>query len=111
MQIRRFGLSPVFTILLLGSLHSFGQNNCGGNPAYGTCAAPAPPLQVWCAGNNSISTCPGGTSWVGFDTTAPAAGSWSGQFEGVDAGSILNSGRIPGAQADPNGGVGPTDSV
>ena len=110
MRIRRFRLSLFCTIILLGSLHSFGQNNCAGSPAYGTCAAPAAPLQVWCAGNNSASTCPGGTSWVGFNTTAPAASSWSGQFEGVDASSILNSGRIPGAQADPNGAVGPTDS-
>ena len=43
-------------------------------------------------------------------TSPPAAGSWSGQFEGLDASSILNSDHTPGAQADPNGGVGPTNS-
>jgi hypothetical protein len=47
---------------------------------------------------------------VGFDTTAPAAGSWSGQLEGLDAASILAAGSQPGAQADPMGGVGPTNA-
>jgi len=84
-----------------------GQNNCGGNPAYGTCPSPAAPIQIWCAGNNPSSGCPGGSSWVGFATTTPAAGSWTDQFDGISAGSILASGHVPGAQADPNGGVGP----
>jgi hypothetical protein len=96
-------------VVVLSSLLSFGQNNCGGSPASGTCASPAPPVQLWCAGNNGNSTCPGGKTWVGFDTTSPAAGSWFGQFEGVDASSILAAGRVPGAQPDPVGAVGPTD--
>src|SRR5579859_1338659 len=108
MRIRNSIATVLFGVLAASV--SWGQNNCGGSPAYGTCAAPAPPLQIWCAGNNAGSTCPGGTSWVGFDTTAPGAGSWSGQFEGIDAAAIIASGRTPGAQADPNGGVGPTNS-
>jgi len=47
---------------------------------------------------------------VGFMTSPPAAGSWVGQFEGLDASTILNSKYTPGPQADPNGGVGPTNS-
>jgi hypothetical protein len=99
-------LVPVVAIL---SLASTAQNNCSGSPAYGTCAAPAAPVQVWCAGNNSGTTCPGGTMWVGFDTTTPSASSWSGQFEGIDASGILADGTNPGPQADPVGGVGPTN--
>ena len=110
MQIRHRTLGILFLLVAVSSAAS-SQNNCSGNPAYGTCASPAAPLQLWCAGNNSASTCPGGTSWVGFATTTPAAGSWSNQFEGVDASSILSSGRTPGAQADPNGGVGPTNAL
>src|ERR1700693_3847963 len=85
MAIRTFLLTV--SVLVLSSLVSLGQNNCSGSPAYGTCKATAPPVQVWCAGNNSSSSCRGGTAWVGFDTTSPAAGSWLGQFEGVDASS------------------------
>jgi hypothetical protein len=108
--VRMLRLSSVITLIFVGSLASAGQNNCSGSPAYGTCPAPSVPIQVWCAGNNPASTCPGGTSWVGFDTTSPAAGSWSDQFEGLDANSILAIGRTPGAQADPVGGVGPTNA-
>jgi hypothetical protein len=86
------------------------HDNCNATLNYGTCSAPAAPVQVWCAGSNIASTCPGGTSGVAFATTTPAAGSWSGQFEGLDAGSILSSGQIPGNQPDPNGAVGPTDA-
>jgi hypothetical protein len=46
---------------------------------------------------------------VGFATTSPAAGSWTNQFEALDASTILNSGLTPGAEPDPNGGVGPTN--
>lgn len=99
---------PVF--VAFSSLLSAAQNNCSGSPAYGTCAAPAAPVQVWCGGNNSASTCPGGKNWVGFDTTSPAAGSWSGQLEGLDASSILAAKSQPGPQADAVGGVGPTNS-
>jgi hypothetical protein len=67
-------------------------------------------VQTWCAGNNSGSTCPGGNSWVGFNTSLPASGSWTGQFEGIDAASIRNTGVDPRPQPDPNGGVGPTTS-
>ena len=94
MQIRKFLL--IFPVVAASSLISAAQNNCGGSPAYGTCAAPAAPVQTWCAGNNNASTCPGGRSWVGFDTTLPASGSWSGQFEGLDAKSIALQ---PGVQA------------
>lgn len=110
MPIRNRILGVLFPLVVLCSTASLGQNNCAGSPAYGTCAAPAAAPQIWCAGNNSGSTCTGGTSWVGFDTTTPAAGSWSNQFEGLDASTILSSGRTPGAQADPNGGVGPTNA-
>src|SRR5258707_14284956 len=105
MRMRQLVLT--LAAVMLGSMSAAGQNNCSATPPLGTCAAPASPAQVWCAGNNSSSTCPGGTSWVGFFTTAPAPGTWSGQFEGLDAASILSSGRTPLAQADPNGGIGP----
>ena len=110
MRITNRNLGILFLLAAVSNVAS-SQNNCSGNPAYGTCASPAASLQVWCAGNNSASTCPGGASWVGFATTTPAAGSWSNQFEGVDASSILKSGRTPGAQPDPNGGVGPTNAL
>lgn len=84
------------------------QNNCAASPPTGTCLAP-PPIQLWCAGNNPGSTCPGGTSWVGFTTSPPAAGSWFRQFEGLDAVGILQAPGLPKPQPDPNGGVGPTD--
>ena len=98
------------TWLTLGGVALKAQNNCGATPPTGTCAAATAPVQIWCAGNNSSSTCPGGTSWVGFDTTSPAAGSWNGQFEGIDASSILKSGQKVRPQPDPNGGVGPTNA-
>jgi hypothetical protein len=110
MQIKNRTLSILGVLITLSGIASSAQNNCGASPAYGTCAAPAAPVQVWCAGNNGASTCSGGTSWVGFDTTTPAAGSWSIQFEGLDASSIANADRIPGAQPDPNGAVGPTNA-
>lgn len=110
MRIRSLALAVLFPVFLLGSLTSSAQNNCSGSPAYGTCPAPAPPTLAWCAGNNSASTCAGGKSWVGFDTTSPSAGSWSDQFEGIDAASITASDHISGAQADPNGGIGPTNA-
>ena len=100
----------LMTVLALSSLPCFAQNNCSATPPTGTCPAPAPPFQVWCAGNNSKSTCPGGTSKIGFYTTAPGSGSWSRSFEGLDAVSIFNEGVIVRAQADPAGGVGPTNS-
>ncbi|MGA8443173.1 MAG: hypothetical protein WB762_14115 [Candidatus Sulfotelmatobacter sp.] len=109
MLIRVFSWT-VAVFVALSSLVSAAQNNCSGSPAYGTCTAPAPPAQTWCAANNSASTCPGGKNWVGFDTTSPAAGSWSGQLEGLDASSILAVPSQPGAQADPVGGVGPTNA-
>jgi hypothetical protein len=108
MSIRNF--ARVMTVLAFGSLPGFAQNNCGATPPTGTCAAPAAPFQVWCAGNNSKSTCPGGTSKVGFYTTTPAAGSWSGSFEGLNAVSIVNEGAIVRVQPDPVGAVGPTNS-
>jgi hypothetical protein len=91
--------------------HSFAsaQNDCTVTPPTGTCATP-PPTQAWCAGNNVNSTCAGGTSWIGFSTSSPAAGSWSNQFEGLDAAGLLHSGVNPRPQPDPNGGVGPTNS-
>lgn len=110
MRIRILALSAVFVVCMLVGMKSAAQNNCGGNPAYGTCPAPAPPTLAWCAGNNAASTCAGGTSWVGFDTTTPAAGSWTNQFEGLDAASITNAGLVSSAQADPNGGLGPTNA-
>ena len=47
---------------------------------------------------------------MGFFTSSPKSGSWTGQFEGVDAKSILNSGATPRSQPDPNGAVGPTNA-
>jgi hypothetical protein len=89
------------------------NNNCGGNPAFGTCPAPAAPAQVWCASSNVASTCPVTALPVGFTTTAPAAGSWTNQFEGLDAPTILPfTTKVDklGEEPDPNGAVGPTDS-
>ena len=96
-------------LLVFGALTAPAQNNCGATPPTGTCPAPSAPVQTWCAGNNTNSTCPGGTSWVGFSTSAPAQGSWVGQFEGLDASSILKAPGLPKPQPDPNGAVGPTD--
>src|SRR5579863_8752799 len=110
MKNRVLGVLLVLLFSAMSSVALKAQNNCSGNPAYGTCAAPAAPPQIWCAGNNSASTCSGGTTWVGFSTTSPAAGSWTNEFEGIDAASIENGGRVAGAQADPNGAVGPTDA-
>lgn len=89
---------------------SYAQNNCSVAPPTGTCPAAAPPSLVWCAGNNSASTCPGGTSWIGFSTSAPASGSWTNQFEGLDAASVLAASRVPTPQPDPNGAAGPMNS-
>ena len=86
------------------------QNDCSASPPTGTCPAAAAPVQTWCAGNNSASTCPGGTSWVGFYTSTPASGSWSGQFEGLDASGIFNATGNVRPEPDPNGGIGPTNS-
>ncbi len=97
-------------LMALTGVASSAQNNCGGNPPTGTCSAVSAPVQVWCAGNNSNGTCPGGNSFVGFDTSTPASGSWTGQFEGLDAASILKAPAIPRPQPDPNGAVGPTDT-
>ena len=88
---------------------AFAQNNCSGTPPTGTCAAPAAPVLNWCAGNNPNTTCAGGTSWIGFATSPPKAGTWTHQFEGLDAASILKAPGQPRPQPDPNGGVGPTD--
>jgi hypothetical protein len=110
MRINKVVFGILSSVVALSGVAMSAQNNCAGKPAYGTCAAPAAPVQVWCAGNNSASTCPGGKSFVGFDTTAPAAGNWTNQFEALDASSILNAEHIPGAEPDPNGGVGPTNS-
>jgi hypothetical protein len=85
------------------------QNNCTASIPTGTCLAPSPVL-VWCQGNNSESTCQGGTSKAAFYTTTPAAGSWTDQFEGLDAASILDSDSIPRDQVDPYGGIGPKNS-
>ena len=98
------GMVALFNVI------SMGQNNCASAPPTGTCAAPEPPAQIWCAGNNIASTCPGGKSWLGVNTTDPAGGSWSGQLEGLDAATILGAGLTPGPQSDPNGGVGPTNA-
>ena len=100
----------VLAAVALCHIPAVGQNNCSAVPPLGTCAAPTPPPQAWCAGNNASSTCPGGKSWVGFFSTTPASGTWSGQFEGLDAPSIMHAGLTAGAQADPNGGVGPTNA-
>lgn len=108
MKMRQLALT--LAAIMLSSMIAAGQNTCSTMPPLGTCAAPVPPPQVWCAGNDASSTCPGGTTWVGFYTTVPASKSWSGQFEGLDAATILGSAFVPGAQADPNGGVGPTNS-
>ena len=80
----------VVALLAFSSAAAAGQNKCNAAPPTGTCPAPAAPVQVWCAGNNTASTCAGGTSWIGFDTSNPASGSWSGQFEGIDAGGLAN---------------------
>ena len=86
------------------------NNNCSGSPAFGTCPAPTAPSQVWCGSNNLASPCLA-ASPVGFTTTAPAAGSWSNQFEGLDAATIYSTkaGKL-GEEPDPNGAVGPTDA-
>ena len=96
-------------LLAVSAVAAVAQNNCAGTPPTGPCAAPSAPVETWCAGNNSASTCPGGASFVGFATTPPASGSWSGQFEGLDAANILSSHQTPRPQPDPNGGVGPTN--
>lgn len=108
MKIRNCSLLTL--LLVLNTSLSPAQNNCSVNPPTGTCPALSPPVQVWCAGNNSSSTCPGGSSWVGFDTSLPASGSWTHQFEGLDAASILKAPANPRPQPDPNGAVGPTNS-
>lgn len=108
--MRASKFAQMMTILALSSLPCFAQNNCSATPPTGTCPAAAPPFQVWCAGNNSQSTCPGGTSKVGFYTTSPGTGSWSRSFEGLNAASIFAEGAIVRAQADPVGAVGPTNS-
>jgi hypothetical protein len=89
------------------------NNNCGGSPAFGTCSAPIAPAQAGCASSNPASTCPVTATPVGFTTMTPAAGSWSNQFEGLDAATILpfiNLVDKLGQEPDPNGAVGPTDS-
>lgn len=103
--------SLITILLAVSSLTAVAQNNCAGTPPTGTCAAPSAPVLTWCAGNNTASKCPGGTSFVGFATTSPASGSWSGQFEGLNAASILSSEQTPRPQPDPNGGIGPTNSA
>jgi hypothetical protein len=108
MNVKAGRLLPM--LLAFGSIGSFAQNNCSATLPTGTCPAIAAPVQVWCAGNNPASTCPGGTSKVGFFTSSPATGSWTGQFEGLDAKSILAAGGSPRTQADPTGAVGPTNS-
>jgi hypothetical protein len=100
----------VVAAMALSSAAALGQNQCSAVPPIGTCPAPAAPAQVWCAGNNAASTCSGGTSWIGFDTSTPAAGSWSAQFEGIDAAGLLADKLVPRPQPDPNGGVGPTNA-
>lgn len=107
MKIRNCALIPA--LLALVSLSSFAQNNCSASPPTGTCPAPAPPFQAWCAGNNSQSTCPGGTSHIGFSTSSPQAGSWTKSFAGLDAVTIAGIPGLPRSQPDPNGGVGPTN--
>ena len=108
-RLRLSGWGSLLLLILLGDLLAVAQNSCGSMPPTGTCAAP-PSVQTWCAGNNINSTCPGGTSWIGFSTTPPAAGSWSNQFEGLDAAGLLLAGARPRPQPDPNGAVGPTNS-
>ena len=107
-MIKQYAL--VVVLLALSTAAAAGQNNCSAIPPLGTCPAPAAPVQVWCAGNNSASSCPGGTSWVGFDTSTPSSGSWSGQFEGIDAATLLVDKLVPRPQPDPNGAVGPTNA-
>lgn len=97
-------------LLCFSSAISLGQNNCSGAPPTGTCPAPSAPVEVWCAGNNSHSTCPGGTTWLGFDTTSPTTGTWSHSFEGLDAQTIVKAPGVPRPQSDGNGAPGPTNS-
>jgi hypothetical protein len=106
----RFAMwAPLLLLALVINTPASAQNDCSVSPPTGTCAASSP-VQAWCAGNNTDSTCPGGSSWIGLRTSAPSAGSWTNQFEGLDAASIRSSGTNPRPQPDPNGGVGPTDS-
>src|SRR5580704_1742933 len=107
MKVRIYKLLPM--LLCMSSAICFAQNNCSGTPPTGTCAAPSP-VQVWCAGNNPGSTCPGGTSKIGFFTSPPKSGSWSDQFEGLDAASIFSEKVAFRPQADPTGAVGPTNA-
>jgi hypothetical protein len=100
-------LAVVLLTLTSGTLRA--QNNCSAAPPTGTCPAATAPALTWCAGNNSASTCPGGTSWVGFHTSLPAAGSWTNEFEGLDAASIFSANGNVRPQPDPNGGIGPTN--
>jgi len=107
MKMRNFALTLGF--LSISSLAVLAQNNCSASPPLGTCPAPAAPLQTWCAGNNGNSTCPGGTSHIGFSTSQPKTGSWTKSFEGLDAATIVAIPGIPRTQADTNGGIGPTN--
>ena len=102
-------MAAVFLWVVIGCTMAQAQNNCGAVPPLGTCAAPSP-VQAWCAGNNARSTCPGGTSWIGFSTSAPASGSWTNQFEGLDAAGLRSANVRPRPQPDPNGGIGPSDN-
>jgi hypothetical protein len=102
--------ATVLVFVVLSPALAAAQNNCSAVPPAGTCPAPSAPVQAWCAGNNKGSTCPGGKEWRGFYTSTPASGSWSEQFEGLDAASILSAGHSPRPQPDPNGGVGPISS-
>ena len=109
-QEMKFGYFVRLAALLwLSSLVSFGQNNCSGSPPTGTCPAPAAPFQAWCAGNNNQSTCPGGTSQIGFSTSSPKSGTWTKFFEGLDAAGILAVPGLPRTQSDQNGGIGPSN--
>jgi len=96
--------------LLCAGVNVVAQNDCTSAPPTGTCPSPASPILTWCAGNNAASACPGGTSWTGFHTSPPAAGSWTDQFEGLDAASIRKNATTFRPQADANGAVGPTDA-
>lgn len=107
MRIRNFAL--ILGFLSVTNWAALAQNNCSGSPPTGTCAAPAAPLLTWCAGNNSRSTCPGGTSHIGFSTSPPKSGSWTKSFEGLDAATIIGVPGIPRTQPDSNGGIGPTN--
>lgn len=102
-------VSTLVFVLAISSSISSGQNNCTAAIPTGTCPTPSP-VQVWCQGNNNRSTCPGGTFKAAFYTTTPASGSWTNQFEGLDAVSILESNSTPRNQADPYGGVGPMNA-